>query len=85
MMKKITQNINLKTIISTLFFVLCVSISFSQNEKCYDSKIFVNQLDTLKYRIMMPKNFDTSKQYPIVLFLHGAGERGNDNKAQLLP
>ena len=32
----------------------------------------------------MPKNFDTSKQYPIVLFLHGAGERGNDNKAQLI-
>ena len=76
--------INLRKHISTIVFILYISISFSQNEKCYDSKLFISQLDTLKYRIMMPKKFDASKQYPIVLFLHGAGERGNDNKAQLI-
>lgn len=32
----------------------------------------------------MPKNFDSTKQYPVVLFLHGAGERGSDNKKQLI-
>jgi len=84
MIKQRGEFINYRNYISILILVLNISISFSQNDKCYDSKEFVNQLDTLKYRIMMPKNFDVSKQYPIVLFLHGAGERGNDNKAQLI-
>ena len=38
----------------------------------------------LKYRILKPKDYDKSKQYPLVLFLHGAGERGDDNKKQLV-
>ncbi len=29
-------------------------------------------------------NYDASKKYPLVYFLHGAGERGNDNEAQLM-
>lgn len=39
--------------------------------------------EVLPYRILKPLNFDSTKQYPIVLFLHGAGERGDDNEAQL--
>ncbi|GAB5554691.1 MAG: hypothetical protein Sapg2KO_42820 [Saprospiraceae bacterium] len=37
----------------------------------------------LNYRILYPKNFDQSKKYPLVLFLHGMGERGGDNEKQL--
>ena len=33
----------------------------------------------LKYRILYPKNFDKTKNYPLTLFLHGIGERGDDN------
>ena len=39
--------------------------------------------ETLGYRMMKPKNYDAAKKYPLVLFLHGAGERGSDNVAQL--
>lgn len=39
--------------------------------------------EVLPYRILRPLGFDKSKKYPIVLFLHGAGERGSDNEAQL--
>lgn len=39
---------------------------------------------TLPYRLMKPANFDAAKKYPLVLFLHGAGERGTDNRKQLL-
>jgi predicted peptidase len=38
----------------------------------------------LPYRILYPENYDKSKKYPLVLFLHGAGERGNDNEKQLV-
>ena len=38
----------------------------------------------LNYRILYPLNYDAGKQYPLILFLHGAGERGSDNEAQLL-
>jgi poly(3-hydroxybutyrate) depolymerase len=37
----------------------------------------------LNYRLYKPKNNNPSKQYPLILFLHGAGERGNNNTAQV--
>jgi len=37
----------------------------------------------LPYQILKPKNYDAKIKYPLVLLLHGAGERGNDNKKQL--
>ena len=37
----------------------------------------------LPYQVLYPEGYDANKRYPIVLFLHGSGERGNDNEAQL--
>ncbi|MBI3137265.1 MAG: prolyl oligopeptidase family serine peptidase [Sphingobacteriales bacterium] len=37
----------------------------------------------LPYRILYPENYDKNKKYPLVLFLHGSGERGKDNEKQL--
>ncbi|GIW98623.1 MAG: hypothetical protein KatS3mg111_1956 [Pirellulaceae bacterium] len=39
--------------------------------------------NVLRYRLLKPKDFDPDRKYPLVLFLHGAGERGDDNVAQL--
>lgn len=38
----------------------------------------------LPFRILFPENFDSTSHYPVILFLHGAGERGNDNQKQLI-
>lgn len=38
----------------------------------------------LLYRILLPKDYDKSASYPLVLFFHGAGERGADNRKQLV-
>jgi len=35
------------------------------------------------YRLMKPETIEAEKQYPLVVFLHGAGERGDDNQKQL--
>jgi predicted peptidase len=38
---------------------------------------------TFAYRLLRPARPDPGKTYPVVLFLHGAGERGTDNAKQL--
>jgi len=37
----------------------------------------------VRYRWSAPDTLEPGKTYPLVLFLHGAGERGTDNSAQL--
>ena len=64
-----------------IFFVF--NISISQNESIFLHKQFINGNDTLNYRLLIPKNLKKKGKYPLHLFLHGIGERGNDNKQQL--
>ena len=67
-----------------LFLILFLNVDLnSQDLDLYEQKIFVTEKDTLNYRILKPLNYDSTKQYPVHLFLHGAGERGNDNVSQL--
>jgi predicted peptidase len=40
--------------------------------------------ETFHYRLMKPPVVEKGKTYPLVVFLHGAGERGTNNKLQLL-
>ncbi len=50
----------------------------------FEKRVFEANDGQLPYRILYPENYDAAKKYPLVLFLHGAGERGNDNEAQLV-
>ncbi len=53
-------------------------------EPTFEKASFEYEGKTLQYRILKPIDFDATKQYPLHLFLHGAGERGDDNEAQLV-
>ena len=57
----------------------CVAQDFSAFKKA----LFIRGKDTLPYRIMYPVNYDAKKSYPLIVYLHGAGLRGNDNQLQL--
>ena len=50
--------------------------------KCFEDGTFkgTNGLG-MKYRLYVPSNYDPNKDYPVLLFLHGAGHRGTDNAA----
>ena len=37
---------------------------------------------TLPYRVLKPAGYDPAKKYPLVLCLHGAGGRGQDNQSR---
>ncbi len=39
--------------------------------------------NTLPYQIMFPQDYNRSEAYPLVVFLHGAGERGTNNTSQM--
>lgn len=62
---------------------MIISSAFGQDLSKYKKERFIQGTDTLNYRILFPENFDASKKYPVVLFLHGRGESGNDNAKQL--
>ena len=38
----------------------------------------------LAYRLLQPMTVDPKQRYPLVVFLHGSGERGDDNEKQLI-
>lgn len=40
---------------------------------------------TLPYRLFVPAGYDPTVPYPLVLALHGAGERGTDNESHIRP
>ena len=67
-----------------LLFVCFIFNSLNSQElKLYEKENFVYKNDTLNYRILKPLNYNPNEQYPVHLFLHGSGERGNDNSSQL--
>lgn len=70
-----------------LFFTLQISVLqlAAQDLSQYAKKTFISSRgDSLPYRILYPLNYDAGKSYPLILVLHGAGERGNDNEKQLV-
>ncbi len=72
-------------IVSLLLMMASFRPAFAQESaSSFLKKVYTRGNDTLLYRILLPENFDPTKKYPVLLFLHGAGERGNDNEAQLL-
>lgn len=68
-----------------LLFFFCgitVTVSAQRTSSRFSYEKYVDRGDTLLYRQLFP-DYDTIRKYPLVIFLHGSGERGNDNEAQL--
>ena len=62
----------------------CVAAS-AQDVSAFIKKEFAaTDGTTLPYRILFPEGYDQRKKYPLILVLHGAGERGSDNEKQLI-
>lgn len=59
--------------------------SYAQDFSAFEYKEFKTKHGVMPYRILYPEGFDSTKfsHYPVLFFLHGRGESGNDNKKQL--
>jgi lysophospholipase L1-like esterase/poly(3-hydroxybutyrate) depolymerase len=61
-----------------------LAFATSVHAQDYEARTYTNAAgDKLPYRLLRPANYDAAQKYPLVVLLHGAGERGDDNKAQL--
>jgi len=83
----ITSNIPYVIIFTLLLVTMAVpATSSAQNdsENLFEAREYKSEDGSiLPYRILLPDDFEEGKIYPLVLFLHGMGERGDDNEAQL--
>ncbi len=70
-----------KYILALACFFLAAPLLKAQES--FEHAVYHSEGDSLQYRIQYPLNYDATKKYPLVLFLHGAGERGSDNESQL--
>ena len=66
-------------VFAILIFVFAIAAN-AQDFSAYQKKEFSG----MPYRILFPRNYANGKKYPLILFLHGAGERGTDNAKQLV-
>jgi|SRR5690242_10951035 predicted peptidase len=76
------MNVQKISFVLLLFFVVVSNAAFSQSSSRFSYNKYIDGKDTLNYRMLFP-DADTFRKYPLVIFLHGAGERGSDNEAQL--
>ena len=59
-----------------LAILMMISLGILAQHDEYVAKEFLNDKgDTLLYRQLSPETVVQNKKYPLVLFLHGAGER----------
>ncbi|MBN2290794.1 MAG: dienelactone hydrolase family protein [Pirellulales bacterium] len=68
-----------------LFQCMCVGIAHAANPNDFQARSYTDSGtgNTLPYRLFIPLNYDPQEQYPLVLFLHGAGESGTQNDKQI--
>jgi predicted peptidase len=79
------HTIKLSAIITIIFSFITISHCQAAGRKApaWAAVYKPSTFKEMPYRLMDPLNFDSSKKYPLILSLHGAGGRGNDNKKQL--
>lgn len=83
-MKKISR----RFFLSSIPLLLLASVAFPQahgadGDAAFKSATHTHKGYSLPYRLLKPAKIEPGKKYPVVLFLHGMGERGTDNAKQL--
>lgn len=71
-------------LITGVIFLYINAPVLGQAKDHFIARTYNSSGNTLPYRILFPDSFDPEQKYPLILFLHGAGERGDDNARQLV-
>ena len=75
----------MKYILFSMITFLMIQCPSETTERSFEKHVFTSEAGhELPFRVLYPDNYSKNKNYPLVLFLHGSGERGSDNEAQLV-
>lgn len=75
---------NMIFLLFPLIFCGINKLNAQESLRAFQKREFLDDSgNRMPYRILLPMDYDCSKKYPLLIFLHGSGERGNDNEAQL--
>lgn len=70
-----------------LFVLFCLMLASVLCHASDTSRFVARSLQlhghTYAYRVFVPDGWTAKRPWPVVLFLHGSGERGSDNQSQL--
>ncbi|MDV6031504.1 MAG: prolyl oligopeptidase family serine peptidase [Phycisphaera sp. RhM] len=69
----------LKLIIAIALLLIGSFANAQQWRELYEPRVF----DGMPVRVMKPLGFDSNKNYPVIVSLHGAGGKGTNNQKQL--
>jgi predicted peptidase len=67
-----------------LLFLFALTINLHADDWIHNTYLGANG-KSMPFCLLLPKDYRPSQKYPIVLFLHGSGERGTNNTAQTGP
>ncbi len=54
----------------------------SADARGFVDRVYRDAAGEHKYVVFVPENYSSAKKWPVILFLHGAGERGRDGRLQ---
>jgi predicted peptidase len=77
----------MRTLLITLVFIAAQTVQAQPPETLerFEARVYEGPTGlTIGYRLLKPAVIEERETYPLVLFLHGAGERGDDNAIQLV-
>jgi predicted peptidase len=63
--------------------LLLSSVASAADYSAFEAHVFKSRQGSIPYRLLKPNQIEAGKKYPLVLVLHGFGERGTDNEKQL--
>ena len=62
--------------------VLAVPAWARRHETGFLNRIVTGDKSDYRYQVYVPPNWNSKQKWPVILFLHGAGERGDDGLVQ---
>jgi predicted peptidase len=68
--------------VSALLLILCAISAAAHVETGFLDRTVSVDGSSYRYQVYVPADFRSKKSWPIILFLHGAGERGSDGLLQ---
>jgi len=72
----------MKLLFYIILFIVIAPMLCAQD--IFEKHIFSEGTDSINYRFLAPFQQNSNNNYPLVISLHGAGERGFDNEKQLV-